>query len=294
MSWPVYPATASPVIGDNDPIYGNTWDSANMQIQASLEVKHTEDGEHRIVESSSSGILRILGGSYTGNGLSSQTITLISADFKILYVEIITSGVAYLPMVSASMSAGYAKIGNNTFTTGYISSIGTGSFVVGSSLNTSAQIYYYRVFGIYSVLPTGNGNTFTPSWIEHGDSIILDANSDGPSTAVSKEIATRFLAEHNSDGSHKKHGQGISIGTLTGTGLEQTITVSALPTLSMVLYWENSSQYPVLKLASMPGAYSKRYNGYYHYTNILRSLSQNTFVVNTANGVTGYYMAVGS
>lgn len=207
-----FPKREDLVIGNNDPFFDNTWDRGQLAIQAALQVAHDSDGKH---PSNVMGLLQrygVLTGAYAGDGAASRSIALSDATFQ----------VSHIILVSAASA-------NWHFTT----TTGTGQFSVTSAEANSAGVaYYYVVFGLTARLGDGNGATYAPAWIQHGERIEVGGAARAVPNALCQELLDKFLVEHAENGTHRasayvENGV-VAVGAFTlAAHAAQTVTLPA-------------------------------------------------------------------
>lgn len=310
MAFSSYPQSTDAVIGGNDLVYDNTWDNVNQDIQEAFAVEHDPStGEHTAFDYSDGGLLVTETGTFTGDGNDDRTITLTNTNLKILFLRIWNSTQTVTVVRTTAWDTDEARpLLYTTSIANTIQALGTGSFEVGSSdyVNKNGDTIYYTAYGISTASPTGNGNSFTPSWVQHNDRIILDANSDGCPTRASKEIKSRFLHEHPETGIHDSddlYDSGsawIAVGSYTGTGVSGLeITVTPSFAIKALWIWRFAASYPCFKTASMPSDQTKIMLNQGLYTTYITSLGTGSFIVGSNTDVnqgsqTYYYVAFGT
>ena len=301
MSIPSYPGANDAVIGTDDPLYDNTWDNVNIAVQSAFEVDHIDGVNHLF--GSTYGPCLIETGTYVGDHEDNNEVTLSNSDLNVLFVLVApgTTGSQLWVGHIASMPDGYSLTMTNTqqvdqsYWFGTVDSVGTGFFRVGDATNTNntGVTYTYVVFGIPSSIVAGDTD-FTPSWIQHNESIILDGNSDGAPTRASKQILAKYRVEHGDDGNHP-FGY-IEVGTYTGNGSTQIISTQ-FPPLFVAVGATSNTRRVVTRISSMPDGYAKDGGG--GALEELISTGDDNFTLTTADDDTNfagrvyYYVAFG-
>jgi hypothetical protein len=301
MAISTYPTATEPVIGANDPMFGNTWDQVNIDVENALETEHTNAGEHGDIDVASGGRCICEIGTYTGTGSDGENISLTESNLTIFFLKIFTFSVSNIEVIrTIDMTGDNTKLlSNAVFAANLIQSIGTGTFQVGdgSDVNTLDQKYYYIAYGTMNAFPADSSN-FAPTWIEHNEAIDTTLQQRVPAA-----ILSRYRYGHNDDGTHKGQLTKIATGTYTGNGSADGPEVTPTPSLTIkkLIVFNGSAYGPTVKLDTMSGDYSKGYaSGYSNWQdNTIRFDTTTSFKIVTGsaymneNTTTHYYVALG-
>lgn len=254
MSISAFQNTEDFVIGTDDPLYENTWDNVAMDIQAALTVEHTAADARHSFGTTTSGLCALVTDTFSGDANTDQQIAV--SGMTVLAVQLWDETDTVPVIATATMPDGEAKpLDDSEFSDQYIKSLDEDSFTVTEDGNVNGRTYYYTAWGL--ITPEGNGNSFTPSWIQDGEDIEVDESSDGPPTRAVKQILTRYQAEHEDDGTHKDaafSGIGkIAVGGFVGDCTDGQVVTLASMTLKRLLLLTDAEVPPIVQTADMSG-----------------------------------------
>ena len=263
MADPNFMTRYEPVIGDEDPIYANTFDRANKEMYDWFSREHDDSGAHTAVSS----LCVVESGIFAGNG-ANRTIQLKNQYLDVCYLEIYCSDTmngTYLLMATASMPSGKTKrCVAEGFTENEITALGHGTFSVGTSnfVNASGTGYYYFAWGTMSGFESGAGDgTYEESeidWIQHGEDIEVSDSpqlATDPMTRQSYQMLTKWRQKHLDNGKHMSFpGLGINIELVTFAGdggVSQVVSLFEISTIQKMLILWDDDVVPIVKTSNM-------------------------------------------
>ena len=245
-----FPIRTEPVIGEDDPIYDNSWDRGHQAIQTALEVRHDSDGHHGTLAT-------LIAGTYNGNGANSQIIPTDLTDLTIKYLEIWDAGQAYPYCATNIMPENTTKpLTELAFAADLILELGIGAFTVGSAANVLNATYWFFAHGTKPL--TNNTSVVTPHWIQHGEAIEVDGTGRDIPGALTAELATQFLVQHTDAGLHRSSFWNdaviLATGHYTGNGLDSQV-FSPVPSMLIrrAILFSNTVRAPAFALATLTG-----------------------------------------
>ena len=244
------PTSGDAVIGENDPVYTNTWDLLSQQLQSAFSQEHSPStGAHTTFSDDSTyGLCSLMIGTYTGDSSADQVIAV--SGLNILYLEIWDETQTVPFVTSATMTAGDSTLlTNSIFSTDYIKLIGDGSFTVTGSANTDSTDYFYVAYGLK--LATGNGSSFTPNWVEHNETI-----DENLAVRVANEIGQKFFVGHKQNGEHRTSAYSgimrIFVSGYTGDStLTRSFSTTGITNPRRAIVLPNTTEFPATKTSSM-------------------------------------------
>lgn len=285
------------VIGSGHPRYSDTKNSACIELYTLLEVEHT-DGMHDDRAYAMTGEID----TYTGDGQSSQTITLTNTDLTprliIIWFDTAAQGV---PEKLSNMSGNNGFLRPDTNFGAYITIGGIGEFTVNlAAFNANGTTYYYCVLGIditstYSYV----GGANDPDWVEDAELGSADGTGSSVCDKVEEAIDTGIDAEHNgTTGVHDTPPFSgfakIEVGSWTGTSDDDVVTLEddALD-IKYGFYFRDAIEEMYSASETMSATDSKKEATAAFSANGFQSLGTGTFTAKTASTDTYYYCVIG-